>query len=74
MDHQTIGKYILFAALFLAIIGIVYYFFGDKLGWIGNLPGDISIKKENFSFYFPLTTMILLSIIVSVLLRIFRNL
>jgi len=73
MDHQSVGKYILVAALVIGCIGLVYYFLGDKLGWIGNLPGDISIKKENFSFYFPLTTMILFSVVVSVILRVLRN-
>jgi len=42
--------------------------------WFGKLPGDITIERENFKFYFPLTSMIIVSIILSVLLRILRKL
>jgi hypothetical protein len=42
--------------------------FADKLPWLGKLPGDISFRKGNFSFYFPLTTGILLSIFLSIIL------
>ncbi len=41
---------------------------GRKIPGVGKLPGDIFIKKENFSFYFPLTTCILLSIILSAIM------
>ncbi|MDQ6757673.1 MAG: DUF2905 domain-containing protein, partial [Bacteroidota bacterium] len=44
------------------IAGVIIYFFHDKLNWLGKLPGDIRIEKENFKFYFPITTMIILSI------------
>ncbi len=40
---------------------------GGGLGWLGKLPGDIFIKRDSFSFYFPLTTSILISVIISVL-------
>lgn len=40
---------------------------GEWLGWFGKLPGDISIKRDGFSFYFPLTTSILVSIVLSLL-------
>ena len=48
----------------IMLIGILAYLFG-KVPGVGKLPGDIYIKKENFSFYFPITTSILLSIILS---------
>ena len=48
----------------IMLIGVLAYLFG-KVPGVGKLPGDIYIKKENFSFYFPLTTSILLSIILS---------
>ncbi|WP_153796825.1 DUF2905 domain-containing protein [Foetidibacter luteolus] len=72
MNPET-GKYIIIAGALLLLAGIVIYFFHDKLHWIGRLPGDIRIEKENFRFYFPITTMILLSIIITILLRIFRK-
>lgn len=56
------------------LAGIIIYFFHDKLQWIGKLPGDIRIERENFSFYFPIATMLLASLIVSLLIRLFRNL
>lgn len=58
----------------IILIGIVVYFFGDKLHWIGRLPGDIRVEKENFKFYFPITTMILLSVVISLLLYLIRKL
>ncbi len=41
--------------------------FGNSLSWLGKLPGDISIKRENVSFYFPVATSILLSVLLSLL-------
>jgi hypothetical protein len=63
MPH--LGKILIIAGIILAIAGVIVYFAGDKLGWIGHLPGDIRIEKENMRFYFPITTMIILSIVVS---------
>jgi len=42
-------------------------------GWSGHLPGDIRVEKENVRFYFPITTMILLSVVVSVILWILKK-
>ena len=67
------GKWIVLAGVAIVFIGLLIWFFGDKLGWIGNLPGDIRIEKENFRFYFPLTTMILFSVVLSLALRIIRR-
>ena len=50
MDQQT-GKYILIAGLLIVLAGIVIYFFHDHFKWIGRLPGDIRIERENFRFY-----------------------
>ena len=47
--------------------GLVLYFAG-KVPWLGRLPGDIIIKKDNFTFYFPFATCLVLSLIVSLLL------
>jgi hypothetical protein len=61
------AKTIIIIGIIITIVGIFFYFFGDSLKWIGNLPGDIKIEKENFKFYFPITTMILFSILFYVL-------
>ena len=73
MNPQS-AKYIIIAGIALAIIGIVIYFFYDKLTWLGRLPGDIRIERENFKFYFPITTMILLSLVLTVLVNVIRRL
>ena len=64
MDSNT-GKYIMMAGALVILAGVLVYFFHDKLNWIGRLPGDIRVEKENFKFYFPITTMILFSLLVS---------
>jgi hypothetical protein len=68
-----LGKYIIFFGVFIVLAGVIIYFFGDKLHWIGRLPGDIRVEKENFRFYFPITTMILASIVISFLIYLFKK-
>ena len=71
--NQNTAKLIIFTGIAIVAIGILFYFFGDKLKWIGNLPGDIKIEKENTRVYFPITTMIVLSIVGSILLNLIRR-
>ncbi len=73
MNSQT-GKWMILAGILIIIIGVLIYFFHDKLNWLGKLPGDIRIEKENFRFYFPITTMIIVSIVLTILINIFRKL
>lgn len=70
---HNIGKTIIIIGIILVIAGIIIWLWGDKLSWLGNLPGDIKIKRENFSFYFPITTFILLSIVASAILWLMRK-
>ncbi len=65
-----IGKSIITIGIVLIVVGILITVAG-KIPGVGKLPGDILIKKENFSFYFPLTTCILLSIILSAIMYLF---
>ncbi len=63
---------------FLIILGIAILVAGLAWPWLaklpfGRLPGDIAVQRENFSFYFPITTSILISIFISVILWIFRK-
>lgn len=58
---------------FMLAAGAIWYFFGHKLHWLGNLPGDIHVERPNFRFYFPLTTMVLLSILLNVAIRLLRK-
>lgn len=71
MNSET-GKYIIIIGFVIVLAGSLIYFFHNKLHWIGNLPGDTRIHKENFSFYFPVTTMILASLLITLILRIWR--
>ena len=72
MNAET-GKWIIVAGVMLLFIGVLVYFFHDKLHWIGRLPGDIRIEKDNFRFYFPLTTMLLASVLLNVIIRIVKR-
>ena len=72
MSSQT-GQFIILAGVIIVVIGIIIYFFSDKLSFLGKLPGDIRIEKENFRFYFPITTMIILSILLTVIINIIKR-
>jgi hypothetical protein len=64
----------LFIVLGLVLIGLgLFITFADKLPFLGKLPGDIRIGKDNFTFYFPLGTCILLSLLLSLVLWLFRR-
>ncbi len=69
-----IGKILVIAGLILVVAGAVIWLAGDKLSWFGRLPGDIRVEKENFKFYFPITSMILLSVVLSALWWLIRKL
>ena len=66
------GKMLVILGLLLVIVGLGFMF-ADKIPYIGRLPGDIYVKREKFSFYFPLTTSIIISIILTILFSIFRK-
>ncbi|MFH0866830.1 MAG: DUF2905 domain-containing protein [Bacteroidota bacterium] len=70
---QSTGKTIVIIGIFIAVIGLVIWLFGDKLNWFGNLPGDIKVKRENFSFYMPITTMIIMSLFLSLIIWLIRK-
>jgi hypothetical protein len=72
MNSET-GKWIIGIGVIIIVVGIIVYFFHDKLNWIGRLPGDIRIEKENFRFYFPITTMILFSLFGTLILWLIRK-
>jgi hypothetical protein len=74
MNHQSIGTLLLGIGAILLLAGALVYFFGDKLKWIGHLPGDISYQSGNFSFYFPLTTLLLVNAVIWILIRVFSRL
>lgn len=64
MNSET-GKWMILIGAGIMLLGILVYFFHDKLHWIGRLPGDIRIEKEHTKVYIPITTMLLLSTLIS---------
>jgi H+/Cl- antiporter ClcA len=70
---QQAGKFLIVAGIILIIAGLIVYFAGNKFNWLGHLPGDIRIEKENVRFYFPITTMIIVSVILSVIVYLVRK-
>lgn len=66
------AKTLIIIGVILIMIGVMWYFFADKLSFIGNLPGDIKIEREHFKFYFPLTTMLLVSIFIHLVMRVLK--
>jgi len=64
---SSVAKMIILVGIFITAIGIVFLFF-DKIPYLGKLPGDIYFQKKNFSLYFPITTCIILSILLSIIL------
>ena len=69
MTPSELGKLLLIAGILIAALGLVLLLAGRfNLSWLGHLPGDFSFRGKNFSFYFPLTTSLLVSIILSVII------
>ena len=79
LDFTGFGKLIIFMGLGIVLIGIIILLIGKLPGegsgfsWIGKLPGDFLVKRDDFTFYFPLTTSIIISIIGSLLLYFFMR-
>jgi hypothetical protein len=69
---QGLGRIFIVLGILFVLIGLAFVF-SDRIPFIGRLPGDIYVKKERFSFYFPITTSILISIILTILFSIFRK-
>jgi len=68
----ALGKMLILLGVFIILIGL-FLLLGDRIPWIGRLPGDIIIRKEKFSFYFPITTCIIISIILTFFFWLFRK-
>jgi len=69
---RDIGKLLFFSGLLLAAAGLLIWK-DRRLGMIGRLPGDLSVQRPGFSFYFPVTTCIVISIILTLLMWLLRR-
>jgi len=70
---QPMGKLLIIAGLGIALVGVFIWLFGNKLNWFGNLPGDIRVERQNFRFYAPIVSMLLVSMILSGILWLIRR-
>ena len=66
---EEIGKWLILFGVLLAIVGGAILLIG-KVPWLGRLPGDIVIQRDNFSCLFPLATSLVLSLVLTVLLNV----
>jgi hypothetical protein len=69
---RQLGNPLIFAGIILILLGI-FFSMGGSLSLLGRLPGDIRITRPGFNFYFPITTSILISIIISLVLYLIRH-
>lgn len=69
---QEIGRLLVILGIGAIIIGGILLFSG-KLPWLGKLPGDILVQKKNFTFYFPLATSIILSLLLTLIFFLLRR-
>lgn len=72
MLNFQLGKILIIMGLCIILMGILLMII-DKIPFLGKLPGDIRIQKENFSFYFPITTCIIISVVLSLIFWLFSK-
>ena len=70
--HSEFGKILIIIGILVVALGLIISLKGG-IPWLGKLPGDIHIKRDNFQFYFPIVTSILLSIVLTVLINLFKK-
>jgi hypothetical protein len=68
----ALGRILILLGVFIILIGLLLVI-GDRIPWLGRLPGDIIIKKEKFTFYFPIISCILISLLLTLLFTLFRK-
>ncbi len=71
-DVSQIGKMLILFGGIIVLVGIILLSFG-KIPFLGKLPGDIIIQKKNFTFYFPIATSLILSLLLSLLFYLFKK-
>jgi hypothetical protein len=69
---RELGKFVVIIGIIMTLVGLVIWS-GFAPKWLGRLPGDIRVEREHSAFYFPIVTCIILSIVLSLLLSIFRR-
>ncbi len=72
VGFSALGKVLILFGVFVILIGL-FLLLGEKIPWLGRLPGDIIVKRKNFTFYFPIVTSIIISIILTLIFMLFRK-
>jgi H+/Cl- antiporter ClcA len=67
------ARWLIITGIILIVIGLLLHYAPAALNWFGRLPGDIRIENERTRVYIPITSMIVISVVLSVLIRLFRN-
>jgi Protein of unknown function (DUF2905) len=70
--QTSLGKGLILVGLLIAAVGVLSLI-SEKFGWIGRLPGDITIRRGNFTLYFPLATCLIISALLTLLFWLFRK-
>jgi hypothetical protein len=65
---QLMGKVLLITGIFIAILGLLFIF-REHIPFLGKLPGDITLKKDNFTLYFPFISMLLFSLVLTLIIN-----
>lgn len=66
-----LGKILVVAGIALAVLGLILQFAPGLVGWFGRLPGDIVVTRGNARFYFPITSMIVVSLLLTLVVNLF---
>jgi hypothetical protein len=67
------ARWLIIAGLVLVVVGLVLHYAPGVFGWFGRLPGDIRIESERGKFFFPITSMVIVSIVLTALFNLFRR-
>ncbi len=67
-----LGRFLILTGLVIALVGLLLLL-AERVPWLGRLPGDIRIERGNWRFYFPLATSLLISLILTILINLFRR-
>ena len=69
---EAIAKYIIYIGIIIVIAGTFIYLFSNQLDWIGKTPLDFSYKSENVRIYFPMGTMLIISVVLTLIFNLFK--
>lgn len=72
MKNSIPGRPVIILGAMIVVVGILMLY-GSKIPFLGKLPGDIHLQKETFAFYFPITTCVVLSILLYFIMRLFQK-